>query len=281
MSKELILVVGASGTVGSTLVKQLKDLGYRTRSTTSKPVKQSNEVVQMNLGTGDGLKAAFEGVDRAFLLSPPGYADQYSVLSPLIQESKRRGLKRVVLMTAMGANANPEAPFRKAEIDLEQSGLSYNIIRPNWFFQNFNTFWVQEIQNMGQIQVPGGNASVSFIDARDISSVATKLLTSDEFKNKDFDLTGPDSISHQDVANAISKISGRAIEYKEISPEVFKDRLTQAGFPKDYIDFMNLIFGFLRQGYSERKTTSVRDIIGQAPRSLNQYVNDFKEFWKK
>lgn len=276
----MILVIGASGTIGSDLVKQLKNMGYRTRSTTSKPVKQSNELVQVNLVTGEGLKEAFEGVDRAFLLSPPGYADQYSILSPLIQESKRRALRKVVLMTAMGANANPEAPFRKAEIELEKSGLNYNIIRPNWFLQNFNTFWLEGINQKGQILVPGGKALVSFIDARDISTVAAKLLTSDEFGNMDFDLTGAESISHKDVAEAISKATGRVIEYTEISPEIFKVGLAQAGVPKDYVDFMNLIFGFLREGYNARKTICVRDITGHDPRSLSQYVNDFKAFWK-
>lgn len=281
MKNELILVTGSNGTVGSELVKKLKNMGYQTRSTTSKAVKSSHELVQINLATGEGVSAAFEGVDRAFLLSPPGYADQYALLSPLIQEAKRRGLKKVVLMTAMGANANPEAPFRRAEIELEKSGLSYNIIRPNWFLQNFNTFWVQGINEKSQILVPAGNAKVSFIDARDISSVAAKLLTSNEFENKDFDLTGDESVSHQDVAQAISKASGRLIEYNEISSEEFKQGLTQAGLPKDYIDFMGMIFGFLREGYNERKTTSVRDITGVVARSLSQYANDYKSFWKK
>src|SRR6185503_14578197 len=108
-------------------------------------------------------------------------ADQYKVLSPLIQEAKRQGLEKVVLMTAMGANAVETAPFRRAEIELEKSGLTYNIVRPNWFFQNFNTFWIQGILNYGKILVPGGNAKTSFIDARDISAVVAKLLTTSEF----------------------------------------------------------------------------------------------------
>ena len=167
---ETVLIVGASGTVGSELVRLLKADGYQTRAITSQKTKVGPGQVYANLATGESLSAAFEGVDRAYLLSPPGYADQYKILSPLIQEAKRRGLKKVVLMTAMGANANEASPLRRAEVELEKSGLTYNIIRPNWFMQNFNTFWVQGIREQHVIALPAGTARTSFIDARDISA---------------------------------------------------------------------------------------------------------------
>lgn len=281
MKNELVLVVGASGKVGSEIITQLKKQGFRTRATTSKSVQASSELVQVDLATGKGIKEAFEGVDRAFFLSPPGYADQYAMLAPLIQEAKRRGLKKTVLMTAMGANANDATPFRKAEIELEKSGLNYNIIRPNWFLQNFNTFWIQGINEQNKILLPAGTAKVSFIDARDISAVATKLLVSDEFANKDFDLTGSEAVDHNQVAQALAKVAGRKIEYKEIKPEELKASLLKVGAPEDYVNFLVMIFGFLREGYNAKVTSSVQEITGRQPLSLTQYANDFKNSWSK
>lgn len=281
MKNELILIVGARGTVGTELTKLLNNQGYQTRLTTAKPVTAgTREWVHLNLVSGEGVHAAFEGVDRAFFLSPPGYTDQYKLLSPLIQEAKRRGLKKVVLMTAMGANANEASPFRRAEVELEKSGLAYNIIRPNWFMQNFNSFWIKQINEQNEIQVPGGNAKVSFIDARDIAAVAAKLLTSSTFDQKDFDLTGFESHDHAQVADAISKATGRKIRYAENSPQEFKGNLLAAGLPEDYADFLVLIFGFLKEGYSSGVNNHVKDITGQQPRSLKQYVDDFKDSWK-
>lgn len=281
MKNELVLVVGASGTVGRELTSQLKKDGFRVRATTSKKVNATDELVHVNLATGEGIKAAFEGVDRAFLLSPPGYSDQYAMLSPLIQEAKRRGLKKVVLMTAMGANASDSTPFRRAEIDLEKSGLNYNIIRPNWFLQNFNTFWVYGINELSKIALPAGNAKVSFIDSRDISATAAKLIADGKFDRQAFDLTGPEAVDHSEVAAAISKVAGRKIEYTEISPEELKRTLLGAGLAEDYVDFMNLIFGFLKQGYNARLTSSVQEITGSKPRSLTQYVEDHKNIWTR
>jgi uncharacterized protein YbjT (DUF2867 family) len=283
MKNELILVVGASGTVGTELLSLLKKQGFRTRATTSKQVNQqvrsSEELVHMNLATGEGVKAAFENVDRAFFLSPPGYSDQYTLLSPLIQEAKRRGLKKVVLMTAMGANAIETGPFRRAEIELEKSGLSYNIIRPNWFLQNFNSFWIQGINEQGKVLLPAGNAKVSFIDARDISAVAAALLSKDKFENRDFDLTGPVAVDHAYVADIISKASGRKITYQEVAPEELKKSLLSAGLPQDYADFLVIIFGFLKEGYNARTTEHIQMITGAKPRSVEQYAEDYKKAW--
>ncbi|MEC9281469.1 MAG: NAD(P)H-binding protein [Bdellovibrionota bacterium] len=275
-----ILVIGSNGTVGQELVNQLKAKGESLKLATSKS-PSSSEYVQLNLVTGEGLDNAFDGVDRAFLLSPPGYADQYSLLSPAIAKAKEKGLKKVVLMTAMGADADENSPFRRAELELIQSGLDYNIVRPNWFLQNFNTFWLHGIVEERKINLPAGNASVSFIDSRDISSVVAKLLTTEEFKNQEFNITGAQSVNHSDVATAISNEIGEKLEYNDVEPKELRDALLAAGLPKDYVEFMLLIFSYLKEGYNSAVTTSVEEILGRKPISLQSYVKDFKNAWKK
>ncbi len=278
MEKQNILVVGASGTVGSELVRLLKVAGHNVKATTSK-TPQTKEQVKIDLLTGVGIKEAFDGVDRAFFMSPPGYADQHQILSPLIQEAKRRGLKKVVLMTALGANAVETSPFRKAEIELEKSGLHYNIVRPNWFMQNFNSFWIQGIREQQKILLPVGQAQVSFIDARDISEVIATLIINEKFNNKAFDITGSESLDHHEVANMISLATRKNIIYQEIDPQVLKSSLLKAGLPEDYADFLLLILDFLRKGYNAHVTNGVKDVLGREPRTMRNYVEDYKSMW--
>ncbi len=275
------LIVGASGTVGSEIIKILKAQGQNVKATTSKSAhsKDGVDYVHVDLSTGEGLHEAFNGVEKAFLLSPPGYADHHAMLAPLIQEAKRRSLKKIVLMTAMGANASDEIPFRKAEIDLEKSGLNYNIIRPNWFLQNFNTFWGAGIKSEKKIALPAGDAKVSFIDTRDVAAVAAKLLTTEEFKNQAFDLTGPEAVDHAEVATALSSKLVKKISYEDISPEALKSTLLSWGLPADYVSFMIVIFGFLKAGYGAGLSSNVEKITGKKPRSLKTYVEDFKSSW--
>ena len=277
--KQNILVIGATGTVGSEIVKGLKAEGHNVRAATSKSSGIQADQVHLNLQNGEGRSEAFKGIDRLFLLSPAGYLNQDALLIPLIEEAKKQNVKKVVLMTAMGANANPEAPLAKVEQALEKSGLPYNIIRPNWFLQNFHTFWLGDILETGNVLLPAGTAKVSFIDARDISAVAVKLLSSDEFKNQAFELSGPEAIDHSAVAKVLSEVTGKKIGYKEVSPSEFKTNITKRGVPPEYADFLNLILGFLREGYSAAVTDSVQKITGKKPRSVLTYAQDNKQNW--
>jgi uncharacterized protein YbjT (DUF2867 family) len=274
-----ILIVGASGTVGSEIVLQLTEQGFSVRTTTSKKEKTHTNKVFVDLATGEGIEAAFEGIERAFIMSPGGYADQYKVLSPLIQEAKKNGLKKVVLMSAMGADADEATPLRRSEVELEKSGVPYNVIRPNWFMQNFNTFWIQGIRQQNKILLPVGEAKTSFIDARDIAAVAAQLLVKDNFKDQAFNLTGPESLDHHQVARAISEVTGKQITYQEIAPIELKKGLLSAGLPEDYSDFLLLIMSYLKAGYNAAITGEVKKILGREPISFQKYAQDYKGNW--
>ena len=172
--------------------------------------------------------------------------------------------------------------MRRAELELERSGLRYNIIRPNWFMQNFHTFWLQGLREQHKILLPAGRAKVSFIDSRDISAVAQKLLESggdDALSNQAFVLTGPEAIDHDQVAAALSVATGLPIRYQEIEPKVLGDGMRAAGVPGDYVDFLLLILGYLREGYSSGLTDSVRRILGREPTDIHKYARDFAKSW--
>jgi len=277
MSK--VLVVGASGTVGSNLVKNLRAKGHDVVRATSSTTPGRDQV-HLNLVTRVGLDQVFDGIERAFFLSPPGHTNQHELLIPLIDKAREKKLDKVVLMTAIGVNASDEIPLRKAEIRLEQSGVPYNIIRPNWFMQNFNTYWIKGILESDTIFLPAGHeAKASFIDARDIAAVAAALLDSHQFDGQDFDLTGSESLTHDEVAELIAKVTGKPVRFQDITPEAFLDNLLEAGLPPDYAQFMLVIFGYLKQGANERRTDAVEKITGQKPIRFEQYAKDHRQAW--
>ena len=272
------LVIGSSGTVGAELVRLLFAQGHKVRSATSKPPVQADQV-QLNLVTKQGLAKAFENVEQAFLMAPAGHTNQDELLNPLIDQARAQGLRKVILMTAMGANADEAAPMRKTERYLEGSGLAFNIIRPNWFMQNFHTYWIKGILEHGKIILPTGQAKGSFIDARDISAVAAKLLLRHDFDGRDFDLTGSVAMNHDQVAAILSRETGRNIGYQDIAPEDMLNALLDAQLPRAYAEFLILILGYFKAGYAERTTDAVQTITGNAPRSLEQYAKDFRSSW--
>lgn len=272
------LVIGAGGQVGSELARLLAEAGHTLRRATSRAPTAPDQV-RLNVATGEGLAAAFAGADGAFLLAPPGHARQDEVLKPLIDAAVAARVGKVVLMSAMGANADDNAPLRQAERHLQASGLAWNIIRPNWFMQNFHTFWLHGIRTQDAILLPVGQAKGSFIDTRDIAAVAARLLVSHELDKRDFDLTGAEALNHDQVAAILSRETGRRIRYQDITPDSMRQALLGAGLPADYAEFLLLILGYFKAGYAERSTDSVQRITGQAPRRFEAYAREHRQAW--
>lgn len=279
-----VFVYGATGSIGSKVVDGLLERGHEVFAGTRHPEK-GRKAANLNWVFADALSPAkgveiLEKVDAGFFISPPGLTNQYDILNPWLEKAKSVKLKKFVLNTAMGVEyAPPEAPFRKLELALEASGLSYNIIRPNWFMQNFQTYWIGGILKDKKIYFPGGDAKVSFISVKDIAATAISLLLTDEHKNQAFALTGKEAITHTDVAAKLSKATGLSISYVDITPEDFKKSLLSAGLPEDYADFMVYIAGSLKQGNSSPIIDSVQKITGKDPISFDEYAVENKKAW--
>ncbi|TGM72092.1 NAD-dependent epimerase/dehydratase family protein [Leptospira mtsangambouensis] len=280
-----VFVYGGSGLVGGHLVTELQKQGHEVWAGSRKPESQKSSanlhwVFADSSNLTKGLEV-LEQVDAAYFLSPPGQTNQYEILSPWIEKAKQVRLKKIVLMTAMGVDHTPpEAPFRKTEILLEGAGIPWNIIRPNWFMQNFHTFWIAGIKQDQKIYFPGGNAKTSFIDARDIASVAAVLLTTTKYDNQAFTLTGPESIDHNEVAKHLTNVSGKNIEYVDVDPKVFESSLVSAGLSKDYAAFLVMIAGALKEGFSAPILETVKTLTGKNPISFAEYAKDFASSWK-
>jgi uncharacterized protein YbjT (DUF2867 family) len=278
----LTLVVGATGHVGSSLVQELVQRAQPVRALSSKPARPASggvEWAQADLVSGQGLDRAFEGVSHAFVFTPPGHPRHHEIINPLIERAARHRLEKVVLMSAMGADADPNAPLRQAELKLEGSGLAWNTLRPNWFMQNFSSVYLPGILATGRIELPVGQAKTSFIDTRDIAAAAARLLTAHDLDNRAFELTGPEALDHDQVAAILSRVTGKTITYRTIEPAVLRERLLAAGLPADYTDFLVMIMGFQAAGYGARVTDGVPQLLGRPPLSFEQYARDHARAW--
>lgn len=268
-----ILILGATGNVGAPLVKALRAQGdaVKAASRSGKPVAGA-EGVAFDYADPSTFGPAFEGVDRAYVMLPSGYVNAKELLLPVIEAAKAAQVK-VVFQSVFGVDADDSIPYRQVEIALEKSGLPYVILRPNWFSDNFQTYWKAGIDH-GQIAVPAGEGKSSFIDVRDIAASAAVALTSNKFDGKAFNLTGPKALGYGDAAKIISDVIGKPVAYTAISDEAFIGILTGAGVPNDYATFLASIFYPVREGWTATVTGDVETLTGKAPRTLETYARD-------
>ena len=269
-----ILVIGATGTVGRHVVDGLlaKGEAVKAASRAGKPVANAEGVV-FDYAKPETFGPAFDGVDRAYVLLASGYADSKGMLLPVIEAAAARKVK-VVLQSAFGVDADDAIPYRQVEIALEKSGTPYVILRPNWFSDNFHTFWKPGIDH-GQIALPAAEGKSSFIDARDVAASGVAALTSSSFDGKAFNLTGPEALSYTQAAAILSEAIGKPVSYNAVSDEAFIDMLTGAGVSADYASFLASIFYPVRQGWTAVVTNDVETLTGKAPRSLKTYAADY------
>jgi uncharacterized protein YbjT (DUF2867 family) len=185
---------------------------------------------------------------------------------------------------------------------LAKSGAPYVILRPNWFADNFHTFWKAAIDH-GQIALPAGHGKSSFIDARDVAECAATVLTTDRFDGKAFNLTGPKALGYVDAAKILGAVIGKLITYSAVDDQTFIGILTGAGAPDDYAgeylgipttgkhitfnstDIMKvrdgLFIAHVREGWTAAITDGVEALTGKTPRSLEIYASRSKSGWRK
>lgn len=271
-----VLVLGATGNTGRRLVELLLKKGEHVKaaSRTGKAVAGA-EGVQFDFTDPATIAPALEGVDRMFVLVPGGYLDVVDFLKPTMEAAIAQNIK-IVMQTVMGADADDNMPYRQLELWLERSGTPYVILRPNWFTDNFHTYWLEGIKQ-GVIAVPANDGKSSFVDTRDIAASAAAALTSDAFNGKAFNLTGPEALSYYDAAAILSEVAGREITYTPVDDEAFIKILTDAGVPADYAGFLAMIFGPVREGWTATVTNDVETLTGTPPISVATYARDHAE----
>ena len=268
-----ILVLGGTGTVGKPLVAALLAKGEAVKvGSRSGAGVAGAEGVRFDYADPTSFAPALEGVDRAYVISPAGHLDSVGLLSPILAAAGGQGVK-IVVQTAKGVDASDDIPHRQVELSLIRGGGRYVILRPDWFSDNFHTYWREGVRH-GVIAVPAAEGRSGFIDVRDIADSAAAVLTTDRFDNEAYVLTGPEALTYGEAADILSKALGRPVAYQPIDGETFVRNLVGFGVPQDYAGFLATIFHPVAEGWNATTTDAVQRLTGHAPRSLATYVAD-------
>jgi uncharacterized protein YbjT (DUF2867 family) len=301
LGRTIILVTGATGTVGSEVVKQLVSSISTSSSSDQSVIRaavhsqnkadklrqygETIETVNMDYNKPETIAAALNKVSKVFLLTLPSL-NMADISSKVISEAKKNGIQHIVKLSVFGADSEPGIVIgrlhRQEEKMVEESGILYTFLRASAFMQNFVNYYGYNIKAQNAIYLPAGNGKVSFVDARDVAAVAAKLLLLTEnnngitqHENKAYVITGPEALSYSQATEIISEEIDKKISYIDTEGEDARKAMESMGIKDWLIDAILEEFYNTKMGNRSTTTNTVEQIIGRKPISFAQFVRDY------
>jgi uncharacterized protein YbjT (DUF2867 family) len=283
----MIIVFGATGSTGPHLVKTLLAAGQRVRAVARDPGKarrllgEGAQIVPGDLERPETLAPALAGGDRVYTAvgGATGTPDLVAAESRLIDAARAAGIRHYVKVS--GIDSAPDAPARIQQIHgaierhLVASGLPYTILRPCFFMQNF--LGLAPAIRAGALPLPTGEAKGSLIDARDIAEVAARVLLDPGHHGRVYTLTGPEALSHGDVARILTGTLEREVRFLDVPAEAFQQGGVEAGMPPWFADLLTDVYRkVFAVGGAARVTDDVPHLLGRPAGSFATFAREHR-----
>jgi uncharacterized protein YbjT (DUF2867 family) len=281
----MILVTGATGNNGIELIKRLSTLGAAVRGMVRKRRERgSGTLPGVEFTTGDfddpaSIRRALEGIERAFLVTNSSERAEAQQLG-FVETARAVGLRHIVYLSQLHAATNSPVRFLRyhavVEDAIASSGLTYTHLRPNLYMQGLLGFR-SSIISEGRFFAPAGDARVSIVDVRDIAAVAAATLTESGHEGKIYDITGPEALTHAEMALQLSNALGRDIAFVDLQEQAMRHMLLGFGIPAWQAEGLIEDYAHYRRGEASIIASAVRGVTGRPPRSFAAFARDYKQ----
>jgi uncharacterized protein YbjT (DUF2867 family) len=236
-----------------------------------------------DLADRGSLSAAVQGADRMFLLCGPD-PDEVQLNRNAIDAARTGGVRLLVRSSILGSDTASAATFVRdhgaCDSYLVDSGVPHVIIRPNLFQQNVPQNTIPTIGDNGVFYVNAGQARVSMVDTRAVAAVADTALTQAGHEGLVYDVTGPEALSYDDVADKVSTALGRPITYVDVPDDAVRQALLGFGLTRwAAAAIVDLYQDYRRsgtRGYAAQVNGTVERLTGHPARSLDQLLTEVR-----
>lgn len=286
-----LLVTGAAGQLGQRVIHHLletyKVAPGRIIAATRSPEKLADLAVKgvvtrkADFDDTATLTAAFAGVDRLLIISTDSLAVpglRLKQQTAAVEAAKKAGVKHI-LYTSMPTPDNSLVSFAPDHLGTENaikaSGIGYTILRDAWYFDNYLMGLPHSLE-VGKWYTATAGGRTSNISREDCALAIAAALASDNTDNATYTLTGSTSLTIEDVASVVSKITGRPLEVVQVNDEQFAAGLTGAGLPKFVVDMLVSADANTRAGKFDILTNDFNKLTGKEPQTLRSFVEEHK-----
>lgn len=284
----MILIVGATGLVGSAALRQLTARGVPMRALVRSAEKAATlagpgvETMVGDLEQPGSLDAALNGVTRALLISPLNLR-QVEWQGNFVEAARRAGAVHIVKLSGLGTA--PDSPLRsgrwhaQTERHIADAGLPFTCLHPPFFMQNLLRS-AATIAAQGVLVASMQAGKIAMVDARDVAAVAVAALTSDSHGGKTYTITGPEALSFQEVAQKLAAATGRPVTYQDIPLAAMRQEMVATGLPAWLVEVRMEFATALRDGYATAVTDTVQAVTRQPARTFDAFAREHAALFK-
>lgn len=276
-----VLVTGATGTVGSRVVGELREAGVPVRAFVRDPERARAILgpdVELAVGEFQDLgtiEMALKDAEQVFLASP-NHPRQFDHETRVIDAAARAGVERIVKLSALGAEPGCPLDFWDAhgriEVHLDRAGIPAVVLRPTFYMSNILAS-VEAVKQTGHLFLPAAGTRVAMVCPNDVAAAAAAIFAGAGVDDaRPYRLTGPEAITFTTVAEQLSVAIGYPVEEIDVSDEAARQAMVGAGIPEWTALNLVTLFGFLRRGVQDGTTNDVRELTGRNPRSFGSFA---------
>ena len=278
-------IIGATGRVGSAVVRRLLETGQPVRAY----VRDADKARRI-FGQPDGLEIYRGRLDDPDNLAA-GLGDASCIFMALGSIGTEGNLQRAVIEAASGStalrqfvrlsvlNASPTSlginQRAHWNIDCAASAaqIPYTTIRPAIFSASLLA-GAAEIRARRAWTGIADTGQVGLIDHADVAEVAARILTDPATWETHYDLTGPMLLSWPRAMALLSAELGYLISFETLPERQLLTRLIEAGVAPGQAELLIAREWAIQAGENDRLTDTVRELAGHAPRTVEAFLHD-------
>jgi uncharacterized protein YbjT (DUF2867 family) len=273
------LITGATGSIGSLVVKRMLQQDIRPRILVrdiDKAKRLYDDCVDITVGdlaNGGSLAAALEGVEAMFLVnSGPDLAARDGSAA---RAAFNAGVQRIVKLSTIDVEQGVGTGVWHAqgEAAIRATGIGFTFVRPTGFMNNA-LFWAPSIKAGGVVRSATGEGKSALIHPGDIAdAVAAALITSD-YNQESLSITGPTALSYAEMIAIIGQAIGRPLRFEPTTEEEARTQMIANDDQPESVDYHLSIFRAIREGRMGIVTDTIRRVLGRPPLTFKHWVEE-------
>ncbi|MDP2238242.1 MAG: SDR family oxidoreductase [Bacteroidales bacterium] len=284
----MILVTGATGHFGKSTIDFLLKKGISSTNIVAlvrdeeKAAEIKSKGVALRIGDYDNYNSlidAFIGVEKLLFVSGSDIFNRGAQHQNVVKAAKESGVKHVVYTSFQGKNETESSPLwlvaqshLQTESWLKESGIDYTILKNTLYMDFVPAFLGEKVLETGLIYLPAGNGKVGAVLRSEMAEATATILSSQNHAGKTYRFTNQEAFSYQEVAQQLSEITGKTINYISPTADEYAQTLTEHGVPVDFIGLFSSFAVAQEKGELEMVGSDLEQFLGRKPTTIKTFL---------